>query len=79
MTGFYRRVASSLKYDQVLFPIRYGNNSRYIHVGNLSEGCVTVLDLARWADVHEALSSHRTPDGKAVGKLIVKGKPERAK
>jgi hypothetical protein len=79
MTRFYRGVEPSLKYDQVWFPIRYGDNSRYVHVGNLSEGCTTVLDLARWADVHEALISHRSADGGAVARLTVQGKPERAR
>jgi hypothetical protein len=79
MTGFYRKAEPSLKYDQVWFPIEYGNNSRYVHVGNVSEGCVTVVDLAKWADIHEALISHRSPDGKSVGKLIVKGKPQKEK
>lgn len=48
-----------------------------MHVGNLSDGCTTVIDLARWADIHEALISHRSSDGNSVGKLIVKGRPER--
>jgi len=38
-----------------------------------------VVDLAKWADIHEALIRHRSPDGYGVGKLIVKGKPERGK
>lgn len=79
MTRYYRGVEPNLKYDQVWFPIRYGDNSRYIHVGNVSEGCVTVLDLEKWVDLYEALISHRSSDGYSVGKLIVKGKPEKEK
>ncbi|HEX6705105.1 MAG TPA: hypothetical protein VF169_10125 [Albitalea sp.] len=79
MTRFYRRVAPTLQYDQVWFPIRHGDNSRYVHVGNLSDGCTTVLDLARWPDIHEALISHRSPDGKSVATLLIKGTPEREK
>lgn len=79
MTRFYRRTEPSLKHDQVWFPIKFGDNSRYVHVGNLSDGCVTVLDLALWDDLHEALISHRGPDGKSVGELTVKGKPGRAR
>jgi hypothetical protein len=79
MTRFYRRVAPGLQFDQVWFPIQYGDNSRYVHVGNLSDGCTTVLDLARWPDIHEALISHRSPDGKSVAKMVVKGTPERAR
>ncbi len=61
------------------FPIEYGDNSRYVHVGNVSDGCATVLDLAKWADVHEALISHRALDGVSVATLTVQGNPERAK
>lgn len=70
------RCCPSLHYDQVWFPINYSDNSRYVHVGNVSEGCVTVLDLAKWAAIHEALISHRTIDGRSVGQLVVTGTPE---
>jgi hypothetical protein len=79
MTEFYRKVEPSLRFDQVWFPIKYTDNTRYIHVGNVSHGCVTVVDLARWAGIHEALISHRSPDSRSIGKLIVKGKPEKEK
>lgn len=74
MTNFYRGVAPKLRYDQVWFPIEYGDNSRYVHVGNLSDGCVTVLDLEKWNEVHAYLIKHRAPGGKHVGKLVVKAK-----
>ncbi len=79
MTRFYRDFEPKLKYDQVWFPISYGDNSRYVHVGNVSEGCVTIVNLASWADIHDELISHRANDGKSVGKLTVNGKPEREK
>jgi len=79
MTQYYREGAPGMKFDQVWFPIRFGDNSRYVHVGNVSDGCVTVLDLARWNDVHEALISHRGSDGASVAQLTVKGTPERAR
>jgi hypothetical protein len=79
MTTFYRNVAKGLKHDQVWFPIQYGDNSRYVHVGNVSDGCATVVDLNAWAAICDALISHRSADGRYVGLLIVKGKPERAK
>jgi hypothetical protein len=77
-TDFYRKSESSLRYDQVWFPIKFGNNSRYVHVGNVSEGCVTVTDLAHWDDLHDHLISHRSADGQTLAKLSVKGKPERS-
>jgi hypothetical protein len=79
MTRFYRRVAPGLKFDQVWFPIKYRDNSRFVHVGNLSEGCTTVLDLEQWPDIHEALISHRSLDGASVAQLVVRGTPERAR
>lgn len=82
-TRFYRQAAPALVCDQVWFPIQFEKNSRYVHVGNVSEGCVTVLDLAKWSEVHEALISHRMLDRSGtvvgVGTLVVKGTPERAK
>ena len=79
MTRFYRTVAPALKYDQVWFPIRFGDNSRFVHVGNVSDGCTTVLTLNKWADIYEALISHRGPDGLSVAHMVVTGTPERAK
>jgi len=49
-----------------------------VHIGNVSDGCVTVLDMNQWAAIHEAIISHRSPDGMGVATLVVKGKPERA-
>jgi hypothetical protein len=71
-TSEYRRVAPTLKYDRVWFPVEYDNNSRYVHVGNVSHGCVTVVELERWAEVYEYLIKHRLPGGQYVGKLVVR-------
>lgn len=76
-TNQYKTEYSRLSHHQVWFPISYGNNSRYVHVGNVSEGCATVLSLSSWSSIHEMLVSHRSADGNGVGTLIVKGKPER--
>jgi hypothetical protein len=75
----YRTSEPNLKYDQVWFCIEYGNNSRFIHPGLVSAGCATVVDFDKWAELHEKLISHRSTDNKHVGRLIVKGKPQRAK
>jgi len=79
MTRYYRQASPKLIYDQVWFPIRFGDNSRYVHIGNISDGCVTVIDMDLWGDIHEALISHRSADGNSVAKLVVGGKPERAR
>lgn len=63
--------------DQVWFPLELagsrGNSSRYIHIGNLSEGCVTAYALDRWNDVYSFLISHRLPNeqGKYVAMIEV--------
>ena len=72
MTLDYFSRTTSMRADQVWFPIRHGNNGRYVHVGNVSEGCVTVLDIDRWPTVHEALISHRSPVGDAVADMTVR-------
>jgi hypothetical protein len=63
--------------NDVWFPIGLSgaptNSSRYIHVGHLSEGCVTVHDLPKWSALYTYLISHRIPGstGKQVGWLKV--------
>lgn len=79
MTNYYRTVAPALIHDQVWFPIQYGDKSRYVHVGNISDGCVTVISLEQWPGICEALISHRSEDGAYVATLVVVGKPERAR
>lgn len=64
--------------NDVWFPIGLNgsmqNSSRYIHVGHLSEGCVTVHELGKWTAIYNYLISHRVPGsvGKKVGQLVVK-------
>jgi hypothetical protein len=79
MTHYYRNTYKELVYDQVWFPVKYNDNSRFVHIGNVSDGCVTVLDMNQWPAIHEAIISHRSRDGLSVARLTVKGKPERAK
>ncbi len=71
-TEFYRRNAEpGLKSDQVWFPIEYGDNSRYIHVGHLSHGCVTVMQLEMWNAIYRALIEHRMSGTEYVGQLLI--------
>lgn len=64
--------------NDVWFPIGINgsmqNSSRYIHVGHLSDGCVTVHELEKWTAIYNYLISHRAPNsaGKKVGQLVVK-------
>jgi hypothetical protein len=75
-TGYVEATPGMIGND-VWFPIGLSgaptNSSRYIHVGHLSEGCVTVHDLPKWSALYTYLISHRIPGstGKQVGWLKV--------
>ncbi|WP_028105011.1 hypothetical protein [Pseudoduganella violaceinigra] len=63
-----------LKYHTVWFAIEYAptENTNFVHVGNLSEGCVTVYDLTKWNDVYRYLISNRSDkEGKYVGTVTI--------
>lgn len=63
-----------LKYHTVWFAIEYAptGNSNFVHVGNLSEGCVTIYDLTKWNDVYRYLISNRSDkEGKYVGTVTI--------
>lgn len=71
-TEQYKPAYPALKCHQVWFPIEYQTNNRYVHVGAISEGCVTVLDLKLWNQIYDYLISHRRTDLRYVGKLIIR-------
>jgi hypothetical protein len=77
-TAGYAAATTGMIGNDVWFPIGLGgsatNSSRYIHVGHLSEGCVTVHQLEKWAALYEFLISHRVvaTDGKRIGSLVVR-------
>jgi hypothetical protein len=63
-----------LKYHTVWFPVDYaGNyNSSFVHVGNISEGCVTTYQLEMWNPLYLYLISNRLdPEGKYVGTVTI--------
>ncbi len=63
-----------LKYHTVWFPIEYAatQNSNFVHVGNLSEGCVTMYDLTKWNALYKYLISNRSDkEGKYVGTVTI--------
>lgn len=63
-----------LKFHTVWFPIEYApnQNSNFVHVGNLSEGCVTMYDLTKWNALYKYLISHRSDkEGKYVGTVTI--------
>lgn len=77
-TTGYASATSGMIGNDVWFPIglfgSINNSSRYIHVGHLSEGCVTVHQLEKWAALYEFLISHRVQGsaGKRIGSLMVR-------
>ncbi len=81
-TGGYASATPGMVGNNTWFPIGLGasmqNSSRYVHVGHLSDGCVTVYELGKWSAVYNYLISHRAPGsaGKLIGRLTVtKPKP----
>jgi hypothetical protein len=46
------------------------DDARYLHCGNVSEGCVTVKDFDYWTKLYKYLYNRRLRDG-VVGKLTV--------
>jgi hypothetical protein len=76
-TEFYRTHPGGnpdLKYDTVWFPIEYAKtyNSNFVHVGNLSEGCVTMYELEKWNALYAYLISNRLDgEGKYVGTITI--------
>jgi hypothetical protein len=77
-TAGYAAATDGMVGNDVWFPIGLhgssSNSSRYIHVGHLSEGCVTVHQLEKWTAIYEFLISHRVPNsaGKRIGSLEVR-------
>ncbi|ECJ3939906.1 hypothetical protein YT28_23740 [Salmonella enterica subsp. salamae] len=78
MTGQYRTTVKggnpNLKYDTVWFPVQYAanHNSSFVHVGHLSEGCITVYETTKWNSVYLYLIKNRSDkEGKYVGILEI--------
>ena len=77
-TAGYRSATPGLRCTDVWFPIQLGgttgNSGRYVHVGHLSEGCVTFHELAKWDAVYDYLIASRTAGsgGKYCGNLMVR-------
>jgi hypothetical protein len=77
-TEAYAQAAPRMIGNDVWFPIGLmgstANSSRYIHVGHVSEGCVTVYQLERWRALYNYLISRRVPGsaGKLIGTMEVR-------
>ncbi|HEX8554996.1 MAG TPA: hypothetical protein VF695_09835 [Sphingomonas sp.] len=77
-TSGYVAATPGMVGNDTWFPIALGssmeNSTRYIHVGHLSEGCVTVYQLERWTALYNSLIANRVPGtrGRKVGTLVVR-------
>jgi hypothetical protein len=82
-TAGYAAAAPGTVGNDVWFPIGLDgsttNSSRYIHIGNLSEGCVTVYELGKWTALYNYLISSRVTGtgGQRVGTMVVRKLPPR--
>ncbi|QRQ88294.1 hypothetical protein [Cupriavidus oxalaticus] len=68
-TAFY-----GVNYHTVWFLVEYAptNYSNFVHVGHLSEGCVTVYQLEMWESLYKYLISNRLDaEGKYVGVIAI--------
>ncbi|WP_076071453.1 hypothetical protein [Sphingomonas montana] len=76
-TAGYAQATPGMVGNDVWFPIGLNasgvNSTRYVHVGHLSDGCVTVHELGRWTALYTYLISHRVAgtSGKRIGSLVV--------
>ncbi len=76
-TTRYARATPGMIGNDIWFPIGLNGSlvgsTRYIHVGHVSEGCVTCHELTKWTALYNYLISHRVPGsmGKLVGQLTV--------
>lgn len=77
-TSGYVAITPGMVGNDVWFPLGINGSSqnigRFIHVGHISEGCVTVHQLERWTPLYELLISHRVPGtaGKRIGSITVR-------
>ena len=47
------------------------NGERYLHTGGQSLGCITIIEITRWAEIYNALIKARKSDSVSVGILEV--------
>lgn len=47
------------------------SGERYLHTGGRSLGCITVIEIKRWAEIYETLIKARKGDGVSAGVLEV--------
>jgi hypothetical protein len=67
------RYLAETPYARCWFRIRQGGannlNTRYLHCGDRSDGCITVRDFPYWTKIYNYLFNHRKGDGLSVGTI----------
>jgi hypothetical protein len=60
--GYRTPNSNKVRGDRAWFPIEEGgslNNARFIHLGHISHGCISIMDPSQWTDVYETLINNR--------------------
>lgn len=74
-TGYIRFDPDNIYCCDAWFPIEINNikTSRYIHVGHVSHGCVSVYDISKWGEIYDYLILRRKDHSKSkyIGTIIV--------
>ncbi|WP_294834085.1 hypothetical protein [uncultured Gilliamella sp.] len=58
-TDFYTVGNRPVKNYKIWFPILPLSEERFIHVGHLSHGCVSIVDYEKYPEIHDYLVKHR--------------------
>ena len=58
-TDFYKVGGVPVKNFNIWFPILPKSSERFIHIGHLSHGCVTITDYDKYPQIHDYLIKHR--------------------
>ena len=58
-TDFYTVGGEPVKDYKIWFPILPKSSERFIHVGHLSHGCISIIDYEKYPQIHDYLIKHR--------------------
>lgn len=58
-TNFYTVNGKPVKNYKIWFPILPLSSERYIHVGHVSHGCISIIDYDKYPQIHDYLVKHR--------------------
>ena len=58
-TDFYTVNGEPVKDYKIWFPILPLSSERYIHVGHVSHGCISIIDYEKYPQIHDYLVKHR--------------------